>query len=214
MATPDTVQFAPVASEPSSLLLGLDKPLSNLDIEVEAVGRLGYETDDGSFGFVGHERDCGGFSDAAKQVAKWGDIAIQLLAPAYGGRFYMYMWRDPRDACVSLELQAGNLYFETERWPKVEWVRALLPAVCVSLGASASAYDAHRGELFEALDIAALLSGLRDGSLWATVPLSHYMVRHELMPAAEMRDLVRHHAPPGFRYSETTTGYYVLDNLF
>jgi hypothetical protein len=52
------------------------------------------------------------------------------------------------------------------------------------------------------------------GSAWTSVPLWHYTVRHDAISAQEMRDLVRKFAPPRFRYSETTAGYHVLDNLF
>ncbi|WP_146155886.1 hypothetical protein [Enhygromyxa salina] len=126
------------------MLTSLEPVLERLDAEIESVGRLGYGTEDGTFGFEGHEQECDNIRDTIKHATQWGDIAIKLLAPPAGGRFYMHTWQRGGNAHLSLELQHSNLYFKSEDWPIVGWVRALLPAVSAALGAAASAYDPYR----------------------------------------------------------------------
>ncbi|WP_052547034.1 hypothetical protein [Enhygromyxa salina] len=214
MATPDVVQFVCLSQDPRTVIEALGGALDTLDTELAAIARLGYDTEDGRFGFEGQEQRCTNFAVAGAQVADWGDIALQLLLPPGGGACFVYLWRQRETTCLSVELHAGNLYFESEEWENLQWVRSFLIATNAALGTVGSAYDAHRDELFAPLNLGKILEALRAGTLLETVPLSHYMIRHDVIAAREIRALVERDAPPGFRYSETTTGYYVLDNLY
>lgn len=117
-------------------------------------------------------------------------------------------------ARARLAADPGRRRHENEDWELLEWARRFLLNVTATLGTPGSAYDAYRDETFRPLDIAKILGKLRAGTLVKTVPLSHYMIRHELIDPGEMRSLAKSYADTGFRYFETSTGDYVLDNLF
>ena len=104
-----------------------------------------------------------------------------------------------------MELQASNLYFESDDWPLVGWVRALLPSITAALEADASAYDQYRPDLFLGLEIQEIVSRLEDGRLFEPVPLSHYTLLAERVDVREVRKLAaRYEVAGGTRYAETT----------
>lgn len=159
----------------------------------------------------GGKRDCQSELEALQISEPWEGVVLGYSVDSVNNYVYVYLWGDPKQTCLAIEITSRIVHFESDEYERGEWLSRFLTRIVPVVGASACTYGRAYPLSYEPLDVDGLLARVRDGSLFTLSFPAFFMISDRLISRPEMKLLVSaHNRERRFSCSITTTGYHVI----